>query len=496
MNDQDRNEKFIEARKSAIVTIVLSSLFFVLTIGIPLLGFFEEFQNLFYFLRWSTDNTKFLWHGIKLEAGDVFSTYDQWAGLTPIQLWDPVNEVWNTVTINTPDAWIPTLILVWMLPFALLGILGTILVCIPPIFSLMSKETPKMFKNTKYGMYLAFFAVGFQWLLFFLYAAVNLPSNPHFGGIPLIGLFIGSFLLYYGQVTWVAQRNWAWYLKQAVNSSIFYIFVIILVIYCVFPFFWAFNLSLQDPTRISGLVDYLPAYPTMRNFTDIFRMYPFHENILNSLILSSITTVLCVLTGAFGGYVIAQFEFKSKRVILSAILSMTMFPALVILVPLYLEYVFVDDLSNGNIKMLNSLPGILIPYITFNLPLTLFLLQNFFEEVPKDLVKAARVDGANNWQVFRKVVLPLAIPGVFTTAILVFIAAWNEFLFASLLLNRENWTIPVVMASFEGIGRFQGFNADLLLAAATMIVTTPLIILVLIFQKQIISGITAGAVKG
>ena len=494
MDQKDREN--VEGRTSALLSILFAFLFFVLTVGVPLLGTLKEFQNLFFFLRWSTDNTKFLWNGIKLQAGDVFATYDQWAGLTPIQLWDPVNEIWNTVTINTPDAWIPALILLWMLPFVLLTMIGIIMFCIPPIYTLMDKETPKFFKNTKYGMYLAYFAVGFQWFLFVMYAVLNLPSKPHFGGLPLLALIIGLFLLHFGQVTWVSQRNWTWYLRRTVTSSIFYFMVVFLVIYCIFPFFWAFNLSLQDPTRVSGLVDYIPAYPTTRNFTDIFRMYPFHENIFNSLILSSITTILCVLTGAFGGYVIAQFQFNAKRIILAAILSMTMFPALVILVPLYLEYVLVDDLSGGNIKMLNSLPGILIPYITFNLPLTLFLLQNFFEEVPKDLVKAARVDGANNWQVFRKVVLPLAIPGVFTTAILVFIAAWNEFLFASLLLNRENWTIPVVMASFEGIGRFQGFNADLLLAAATVIVTTPLIILVLIFQKQIISGITAGAVKG
>jgi multiple sugar transport system permease protein len=171
-----------------------------------------------------------------------------------------------------------------------------------------------------------------------------------------------------------------------------------------------------------------------------------------------------------------------------------MFPALVILVPLFLEYLWLGD--TFNIKLTNNLIGLLIPYITFNLPLTLFLLQNFFEEIPSELVKAARVDGASNFQVFRQVILPLAIPGVFTTAILVFIAAWNEFLFANLLLNEPNWTIPVVMASFEGIGRTQGYNANLLLSAATVIVTLPLILLVLAFQRQIVSGITAGAVKG
>ena len=468
---------------NAVISIVFAILFILIAVIIPVLGTLDIFNEALYFLRYP-DNTRYMWNGVNLAT--IFRPYDQWAGLTPFPETGYINEIDN--------AFIIVLLFIWQFPFVLLGIGGTLLYITPVIFYLAKKEPPRYLDSMKPGMLIAIGSIAFEWLLIVFLWFLTLADKGNLGIIPLVGFLLGIFLLYFGEVIWKAKRNWLWEFQRTFSSTVFYIFVIAIIIYCVFPFAWAFILSLQDKAYLGGVVEYLPSHPTIENYTDIFYLYPFHENILNSLILSSFTTVFCVLTGAFGGYVIAQFKFKSKRVILAAILSMTMFPALVILVPLYLEYIFVND--NFNIKMLNTLPGILIPYLTFNLPLTLFLLQNFFEEIPSELIKAARVDGASNFQVFRKVILPLAIPGVFTTGILVFIAAWNEFLFASLLLTRSNWTIPVVMASFEGIGRVQGYVAELLLSAATVIVTLPLIILVLIFQKQIISGITAGAVKG
>lgn len=483
------HKKEIPYPRGAFTSIVLAVVFVLLAVIIPILGIFDQFSEILYFVRFPTDDTRFSWFGVHFTT--IFRPYDQMAGLTPI-LVDP--DTGAATYLQTQDSWIFMLMLIWFLPFVLLGIGGTLLYCAPIIFQILDKEPPKILAYSKIGIFVAIIGVGVEWLLFTLYWFLNLDSKPHFGGIPVIGLTLGLSALYFSHVIWEAKRNWAWELKRSFSSFIFYILIVGVIFYCVFPFFWALILSLQDKAYLGGVVEYLPSHPTIENYTDIFYIYPFQDNIFNSLVLASFTTVLCVLTGAFGGYVIAQFEFKAKRVILASILSMTMFPALVILVPLYLEYIFLDD--TFGFKMLNTLPGILIPYLTFNLPLTLFLLQNFFEEIPSELIKAARVDGASNFQVFRKIILPLAIPGVFTTGILVFIAAWNEFLFASLLLNRENWTIPVVMASFEGIGRVQGYVAELLLSAATVVVTLPLIVLVLIFQRQIISGITAGAVKG
>ncbi|MFX1505600.1 MAG: carbohydrate ABC transporter permease [Promethearchaeota archaeon] len=470
-----------------IISIALVVVFLSLTVLLPLLGLLGIFNDV-YFLRFPSDNSRYFAHGIQLST--VFRTYDQMAGLTPILI-DPDTGV--ATYLQNENAWLFLLMFIWFAPFIILGTGGAIFVVLPMVFFLLRKEPPRLL-NPQIGIIIASVGICFQWILYAIYWFIRMADLPYFGGNLLLGLFFGYVALYFSQVIWKGERNWVWELNGSFGSFIFYMLVVAIIFYCVFPFFWALSLSLQNKAFQTGLVEYLPAHPTLENYTDIFDLYPFHENIFNSLVLASLTTVLCVLTGAFGGYVIARFEFTAKRVILAAILSMTMFPALVILVPLYLEYIYLNDAFG--IKMLNTLPGILIPYLTFNLPLTLFLLQNFFEEIPSELIKAARVDGASNFQVFRKVILPLAIPGVFTTGILVFIAAWNEFLFASLLLTRENWTIPVVMASFEGIGRVAGFVPELLLSSATVIVTLPLIVLVLIFQRQIISGITAGAVKG
>ncbi|MFX0123524.1 MAG: carbohydrate ABC transporter permease [Candidatus Hodarchaeota archaeon] len=508
MAEEVQQQEDFSIQANVIITILLGMIFVTFTVIIPILMAFSPSirfsvpQLIFgvdsiggYFLNYP-DNTRYFWNGIHLTT--VFRTYDQWAGLTPLF----INEFDVAIYNEIANAWVFILLFLWGIPFILLGIGGAILYMLPSIFNILKIKPPRYLSSTKVGLIVALIGVGVEWALFFLVWLLTMGDKPHFGGICLIFFVLGILALYFGHVVWKSERNWVWELKQAISTTIFYSFVVGVIFYCVFPFFWALILSLQDSAFLGGVVEYFPSHPTVNNYRDIFYipelgiegLYPFQENIFNSLVLSSITTVLCVATGAFGGYVIAQFKFKAKRIILAAILSMTMFPALVVLVPLYLEYIFLDDVFG--FKMLNTLPGILIPYLTFNLPLTLFLLQNFFEEIPSELIKAARVDGATNFQVFRKVILPLALPGVFTTGILVFIAAWNEFLFANLLLTRENWTIPVVMATFEGISRIAATIPELLISAATVVVTLPLIILVLIFQKQIISGITAGAVKG
>lgn len=284
-------------------------------------------------------------------------------------------------------------------------------------------------------------------------------------------------------------------LEGLFKSLVFYIIVIAVFIWCIFPFFYALIQSFVNfSTRRS--YEFLPADPVITNYQTVFNTFNFAKYIINSAYISILTTVLCVIIAAFAGYVLAIFKFKGKSGLMAIILSMTMFPGIIIAIPLLSIYVIFGNVTGFQVTN-TYIPGLLIPYLAFNLPLTVFLLYNFFQEIPRELISAARVDGASNFQVFQKIILPLAIPGVFTTAILVFIASWNEFLFASILLNVQNGTVPLALANFQGIPS-TGVTYDPLLSlmAACVIVTLPLVIVVLIFQQQIVSGITAGAVKG
>jgi len=320
--------------------------------------------------------------------------------------------------------------------------------------------------------------------------------------------------------------------ERLFKSIVFYILVVFVFIWCVFPFFFAFLQSFVNVNTRKGF-EFLPVDPTYQNYRTVFDTFHFTKYIWNSAYISVITTITCVIIASFAGYVLATFAFRGKGLLMIIILSMTMFPGIIIAIPLLSLYVQFGKLNLpmfivywrlpfnislsplsfslapfhlstkfafGNYKLVNTyIPGLLIPYIAFNLPLTVFLLYNFFQEIPRELILAARVDGASNFQVFRKVILPLAIPGVFTTAILVFIASWNEYLFASILITNaaQNGTVPLALAKFTGIPTTGELYDPLLsLMAACVIVTLPLVIVVLIFQKQIVSGITAGAVKG
>jgi multiple sugar transport system permease protein len=292
-------------------------------------------------------------------------------------------------------------------------------------------------------------------------------------------------------------------LENLFKSFVFYLLVIGVFIWCVFPFFFAFLQSFVN-TATRRNFEFIPADPTYSNYQTVFDTFHFQKYIINSAYISILTTITCVIIAAFAGYVLATFSFRAKGILMLVILSMTMFPGIIIAIPLLSLYVqegkIVWPILNTTYPIVNTyIPGLLIPYIAFNLPLTVFLLYNFFQEIPRELILAARVDGASNFQVFRKIILPLAIPGVFTTAILVFIASWNEFLFASILITNaaQNGTVPLALAKFQGIPTTGELYDPLLsLMAACVIVTLPLVIVVLIFQKQIVSGITAGAVKG
>ncbi|MHA1448975.1 MAG: carbohydrate ABC transporter permease [Candidatus Hodarchaeales archaeon] len=461
---------------NALISIVIAAIFVVLGIIIPITGIMDGFLI-------SDVESYFLG---KMTVFGLDLSYDQMAGLSPVN--------WGIIR---SEYWLLFLLLfLWQYPFIVLSIIGAIVVIIPPLFYMLKITPPSFLANPYLGLKISAAATGVEWLLFVVTWLV-LPLPKPAPNLPLaIVTILAMLVLFLSCKIWLWQESWQFALKNTLRSSSFYAFVVVTVLYCVFPFFWAVIQSFQDPGYIKGYVEYLPSNPSIGNYQLIFDVFSFQGFIFNSFFISILTVILCVMIAAFGAYVLAKFQFKLKSTIMSLILSMTMFPGIVILIPLYMEYVFLRDYFN--IELINTYIGLLLPYITFNLPLTLFLLYNFFQEIPDELIKAARVDGAGHFQVFRKIILPLALPGVFTTGILVFIAAWNEFLFASLLLTTEDmWTIPKAMSLFTGIPQ-SGlvYNKFFLLNAATVVVTIPLIILVLIFQKQIVSGIVAGAVKG
>ena len=203
--------------------------------------------------------------------------------------------------------------------------------------------------------------------------------------------------------------------------------------------------------------------------------------------MSLTTTVLALIVGSFCAYALARLRFPFKFILLAVVLSITTFPGIAIATPIFKLW---TDLG-----LFNTLIGLVIPYLTFALPLAIYILVSFFKEIPMDLEEAALVDGATRFQAFRKIVIPLAAPGLATAGILTFIAAWNEFLFAVTLTSTPKArTVPVAIAFFTGSTEFEEPLGTI--SAASVIISIPLIVLVLLFQKRIVAGLTAGAVKG
>src|SRR5688572_9186264 len=259
-----------------------------------------------------------------------------------------------------------------------------------------------------------------------------------------------------------------------------------IVIFCLFPFYWLVNLSLKTGEDL-GDSALFPPNPTLANYESIFNNADFTRSLLNSAIISLATTALALLVGSFCAYALARLRFRGKFGILALVLSITTFPAIAIAAPLFRLW--------SDIGIYNTLIGLIIPYLTFALPLAIYILVSFFKEIPKDLEEAALVDGATYFQAFRKVVIPLAAPGLATAAILTFIFAWNEFLLAVTLTSDPSArTVPAAIAFFTGSVQFeQPLGTQ---SAASVVISIPLIAMVLLFQKRIVAGLTAGAVKG
>jgi multiple sugar transport system permease protein len=258
------------------------------------------------------------------------------------------------------------------------------------------------------------------------------------------------------------------------------------VVFCLLPFYWLLNISLKTGPDLSSAA-LLPPNPTLDNYTSIFQNSAFTKALSNSAIVSLTTTLIGVIVGSFAAYALARLKMRFKFPLLALVLSISTFPQIAIAAPLFRLW--------SDIGLYNTIIGLVIPYLTFALPLSIYILVSFFKEIPKDLEEAALVDGATHFQAFRKVVVPLAAPGLATTAILTFIAAWNEFLLASTLTSSVNArTVPVAIQQFSGSTQFEvPFGTQ---AAASVIISIPLILLVLLFQKRIVAGLTAGAVKG
>ena len=261
---------------------------------------------------------------------------------------------------------------------------------------------------------------------------------------------------------------------------------VVIVIAALFPVFWLLMLSLKSPADISdGRL--IPKSFTFENFSGIFDQSIFTSALVNSLGIAAISTVIAVGLACMAAYAIARLDFPGKAIILTAALAIAMFPPISVVGPLYELW--------RNIGLYNTWPGLIIPYMTFTLPLAIYTLSAFFREIPWELEQAAQVDGATPWQAFTKVIVPLAAPGVATTAILVFIFAWNDFVFAiSLTSTSAAQTVPAAISSFPGASQFSQPTGSI--AAAAIVVTVPIIIIVLLFQRRIVAGLTQGAVKG
>jgi multiple sugar transport system permease protein len=261
---------------------------------------------------------------------------------------------------------------------------------------------------------------------------------------------------------------------------------LVVVIAALFPVFWILMLSLKSPSTISdGRL--IPSSWSLENYKGIFQQSIFTDALRNSVGIALIATAIAVVLASMAAYAIARLEFPGKALILTAALAIAMFPPISIVGPLYNMW--------RNLGLFDTWPGLIIPYMTFTLPLAIYTLSAFFREIPWELEQAAAIDGATPFQAFTRVIAPLALPGVFTTAILVFIFAWNDFLFAvSLTSTSAAQTVPAAISQFPGASQFQQPTGSI--AAAAVVVTVPIIFMVLFFQRRIVAGLTAGAVKG
>ncbi|RLP11143.1 carbohydrate ABC transporter permease [Propionibacterium australiense] len=261
-----------------------------------------------------------------------------------------------------------------------------------------------------------------------------------------------------------------------------------IIVYTVVPLLWIFNMSLKSTAdRADG--KFWAHNPTLENYQLIFTGGAkdlFLPALRNSIVVAVVATLIAVILATFCAYAIARLDFPGKRLILGTALTVSFFPVISLVTPLF-------DLWR-RIHLFDTIPGLILPYLVLTLPLSIWTLSAFFQQIPWEMEQAAQVDGATSWEAFRKVIVPLAAPGVFTTAIIAFFTAWNDFVFAMSLTSDHARTVPAALAFFTGASQFESPTGAI--CAAGVVVTIPVVLLVLFFQRQIVSGLTSGAVKG
>lgn len=267
-----------------------------------------------------------------------------------------------------------------------------------------------------------------------------------------------------------------------------YVMIALIAVYALFPFYWAFSTSFKTENEMFQTAQYLPQDPTLKNYEYVLQDNRFLFALRNSALVAGLTSLLSLMVGSFAAYALGRLQFKGRTVLLYMVLSMTMFPQISILSGLY---TIVRDAG-----VFGTPFALVMTYPVFTLPFTVWVLTAFFRGLPREIEQAAIIDGATPMQTFRLVLLPLTAPALVTTGLLSFVTSWNEYLFALnfTITNPNAQTVPVAIAQFTGVDAMQEPIAEIM--AAAMIVTIPLVVLVLIFQRRIVDGLTSGAVKG
>jgi multiple sugar transport system permease protein len=261
----------------------------------------------------------------------------------------------------------------------------------------------------------------------------------------------------------------------------------VVIAWALFPVWYIIAVSFQAPAKISNWGKFWPTQWTLENYRGIFKTSDFTRALINSIVVAVVTTAIAVVLGSMAAYAVARLNFPGKGALVGMSLLIAMFPVISLVTPMFNIMRFLG--------LFDTWWALIIPDIAFALPLSLYTLAAFFREIPWELKKAAKVDGATPTQAFLRVIAPLAAPGMFTTAILVFIVTWNEFLLAISLTSTNNArTVPAAIAFFTGSSQFQQPAGSI--AAAAVIITIPIVLFVLFFQRRIVAGLTSGAVKG
>ena len=274
---------------------------------------------------------------------------------------------------------------------------------------------------------------------------------------------------------------------EGLGRGLFWLLVLAIAFYTMSPFFYAISISFRTNAQVLIAARYLPEDPTLLNYQNLFSDSDFMRTMFNSAVVATVTVLTALVVGSFAAYALGRVRFRGRMIVLYTVLAMTMFPQISILSGLF---AIVNDLN-----IYGSTAALMFTYPIFTLPFTVWVLTSFFQGLPGEIEQAALVDGATPFQTFWRILVPLTAPALVTTGLLAFISAWNEYLFALTftLVSKASQTVPVAIANFSGYG-YEIPVADRI--AATVVVTVPVLVLVLIFQRRIIEGLTAGAVKG